>query len=232
MCCVCSIFDDRKVTPIDPQVTKDLQTTINAVRKDTSLIYSTEAWAGEEPHLDIAAEYVRSRGQTRYPNYYLRFTDIKRTDGSYLTPEEVFETRLRKTGRLKDGKIIELPERKELKNDDGTPNVDDQNKLLNKTNGTKVLDVATKNNNIEWMTSQPSLSGINAEAFVRRLEENIQRQHPITGIGQTHKTTKTTLSTEDNNKLLEAVPELKEAPFLHPNTLSTAAINAMLKLNI
>ena len=60
---------------------------------------------------------------------------------------------------------------------------------------------------------------------------NIQNQHPITGIGQ-EQYKKTTLSTEDNNKLLEAVPELKEAPFLHPNTLSTEAINTMLKLNI
>ena len=225
-------FDTETTIPIDPQATLDLQATLTAIQKDTSLIYSTEDWAGETPHLDIAAEYVRTKGRTRYPSYYLRFTDIKRTDGSYLTPEEVFETRLRKTGRLKDGKIIELPERKELKNDDGTANVEDQNKLLNKPNPTKTLDVAYKKDNIEWMIkTMPSVSGLNAEKFIRQLETNIQNQQFIGGVSIPHKK-KTTLSKEDNDKLLEAVPELKEAPFLNPNTLSTAAINAMLKLNI
>ena len=33
-------------------------------------------------------------------------------------------------------------------------------------------------------------------------------------------------------RLLEAVPELEEAPFLNPNTLSTAPIKEMLNLNI
>ena len=79
--------------------------------------------------------------------------------------------------------------------------------------------------------TKPSVSELNAEMFIRQLEINIQNQHSITGIAQTHRQ-KTTLSKEDNDKLLEAVPELKEAPFLNPNTLSTAAINAMLKLNI
>ena len=219
------IFDNRKVEPIDVQNTLDLQATLNALGSDPSLIYSSEEWAGEEPHLALAAEFIRTGGRSRYPSYYMRFNFIKDADGRYLTPEEIFETRLRKTGRMQDGKIIELPEVKEL------DNVDDQNKLLNKNNSTKTLEVASKGDNITWMTSQPSLSGINAEAFVRRLEENIQRQQSITGIGQTHRQ-KTTLSKEDNDKLLEAVPELKEAPFLNPNTLSTAAINAMLKLNI
>ena len=79
--------------------------------------------------------------------------------------------------------------------------------------------------------SSPTFSEVNAEAFIRQLEINIQNQHSITGIAQTHRQ-KTTLSAEDSNKLLEAVPELKEAPFLNPNTLSTAAINEMLNLNI
>ena len=224
-------FDKEEVQPIDVQATKDLQATLNAVSADPSLIYSSEDLAGETPHLDIAAEYRRTGGRTKYPSYYLRFNFIKDSDGSYLTPEELFDTRLEKTGRMKDGKIIKLPEREKLKNEDGTANVEDQNKLLNKTNGTKILDVALKNNNIEWMTSLPSFSSINAEAFIRKLELNIQNQQFITGIEQTHRT-KTTLSSEDNNKLFEAVPELKEAPFLNPNTLSTAAINEMLNLNI
>jgi hypothetical protein len=154
----------------------------------------------------------------------MRFNFIKNSDGAYLTPEEIFETRVNKVDK-KEAKVEEIPERKKL------DNVEDQNKLLNKNNATKTLEVASKNNNIEWMTSEPSISAINAEAFIRRLEMNIQNQHPITGIGQTHRQ-KTTLSAEDNNKLFEAVPELKEAPFLHPNTLSTEAINAMLKLKI
>ena len=154
----------------------------------------------------------------------MRFNFIKNADGAYLTPEEIFEARVNKVDSKK-AKVEEIPERKEL------DNVDDQNKLLNKNNSTKTLEVATKNNNVEWMTSQPSLSGINAEAFVRRLEQNIQNQQFINGISIPHKQ-KTTLSKEDSDKLLEAVPELKEAPFLNPNTLSTAAINAMLKLNI
>ena len=217
-------FDKEEILPIDTQATKDLQATLNALGKDPSLIYSTEEWAGEAPHLALAREYLRSNGQTRYPSYYMRFNFIKNADGAYLTPEEIFKARVAKVDKKEESKE-ELPERKEL------DNVEDQNKLLNKNNATKTLEVASKNNNIEWMTSQPSLSGINAEAFVRRLEQNIQNQHPITGIGQ-EQYKKTTMSTEDNNKLLEAVPELKEAPFLHPNTLSTAAINAMLKLNI
>jgi len=225
-------FDKEEILPIDTQATKDLNATIKALQADPSLIYSTEEWAGEKAHLDIAAEYVRSGGQTRYPSYYLRFQDIKRAGGAYLTPEEIFDTRLKKTGRLKDGKIVEIPERKELKNDDGTDNIEDQNKLLNKNNATKTLDVATKNNNIEWMIkTKPSVSELNAEMFIRQLETNIQKQQFIGGISIPHKQ-KTTLSKEDNDTLLEAVPELKDAPFAHPNTLSTAAINAMLKLNI
>ena len=225
-------FDQETQLYIDTQATLDLNATVNALQKDASLIYSTEAWAGEDPHLDVAAEYIRSGGQTRYPSYYLRFTDIKKKGGAYLTPEEVFETRLKKTGRLKDGKIVEIPERKELKHDDGTPDVTEQNKLLHKNNATKTLDVASKGNNIEWMIkTMPGHSALNAEMFIRQLETNIQKQHGVLGISIPHKK-KTTMSTEDSNTLLEAVPELREAPFSHPNTLSTAAINEMLNLNI
>ena len=219
------IFDNRKVAPIDTQNTLDLQSTLNALGKDPSLIYSTEEWAGEAPHLAIAREYIRTGGRSRYPSYYMRFNFIKNADGEYLTPEEIFETRVEKVD-VKEKSKQELPERKEL------DNVDDKNKLLNKTNGTKVLDVATKNNNIEWMIkTKPSVSELNAEMFIRQLETNIQRQQFIGGVSIPHKQ-KTTLSKEDNDKLLEAVPELKEAPFLNPNTLSPAAINEMLKLNI
>ena len=225
-------FDQETQLYIDTQATLDLNATVSALQKDASLIYSTEAWAGEDPHLDVAAEYVRSGGQTRYPSYYLRFSDIKKKGGAYLTPEEVFETRLKKTGRLKDGKIVEIPERKELKNEDGTPNVTEQNKLLHKPNATKTLDVAYKGNNIEWMIkTMPGHSALNAEMFIRQLETNIQKHHGLLGVSIPHKQ-KTTMSTEDSNTLLEAVPELKEAPFLNPNTLSTAAINEMLNLNI
>lgn len=218
-------FDKEEILPIDTQATKDLQATINAIGKDPSLIYSTEEWAGEAPHLAIAREYDRSGGRTRYPSYYMRFNFIKNADGEYLTPEEIFKARIAKVDQ-KEEKVEELPERKEL------DNVDDKNKLLNKNNATKTLDVATKNNNIEWMIkTKPSVSELNAEMFIRQLETNIQRQQFITGINIPHKQ-KTTLSKEDNDKLLEAVPELKEAPFLNPNTLSPAAINAMLKLNI
>ena len=225
-------FDQETQLYIDTQATLDLNATVSALQKDASLIYSTEAWAGEDPHLDVAAEYVRSGGQTRYPSYYLRFSDIKKKGGAYLTPEEIFETRLKKTGRLKDGKIVEIPERKELKHEDGTPDVTEQNKLLHKPNATKTLDVAYKGNNIDWMIkTMPGHSALNAEMFIRQLETNIQKQHGVLGISIPHKK-KTTMSTEDSNTLLEAVPELKEAPFLNPNTLSTAAINEMLNLNI
>ena len=218
------VFDDRKVEPINVQNTLDLQSTLNALGKDPSLIYSTEAWAGEEPHLAIAREYIRTGGRSQYPSYYMRFNFIKDADGSYLTPEEIFQTRVNKVDVTETKE--ELPERKEL------DNVDDQNKLLNKNNATKTLDVASKDNNIEWMIkTKPSVSELNAEMFIRQLETNIQNQQFIGGISIPHKQ-KTTLSAEDSNTLLEAVPELKEAPFLNPNTLSTAAINAMLKLNI
>ena len=217
-------FDNEQVLSIDTQATKDLQSTLNALGKDPSLIYSSEVWAGEAPHLAIAREYIRTNGRSKYPSYYMRFNFIKDADGAYLSPEEIFETRVNKVDVTETKE--ELPERKEL------DNVDDQNKLLNKNNATKTLDVASKNNNIEWMIkTKPSVSELNAEMFIRQLEINIQDQHPITGIAQTHRQ-KTTLSKEDSDKLLEAVPELKEAPFLNPNTLSTAAINAMLKLNI
>ena len=79
--------------------------------------------------------------------------------------------------------------------------------------------------------SLPSIMNVDGESFIRQLEQNIQRQHFIGGTDLPHKQ-KTTLSKEDSDKLLEAVPELKEAPFLNPNTLSTAAINEMLNLNI
>jgi len=218
-------FDKEEILPIDSQATKDLAATLNAVGADPSLIYSSEEWAGEAPHLAIAREYERSGGQTRYPSYYMRFNFIKNADGAYLTPEEIFKARIAKVDKKEESKE-QLPERKEL------DNIDDQNKLLNKNNATKTLDVASKNNNIEWMIkTKPSVSGLNAEMFIRQLETNIQRQQFIGGISLPHKQ-KTTLSTEDNNKLFEAVPELKEAPFLNPNTLSPAAINAMLKLNI
>ncbi len=217
-------FDVEQVLSIDTQATKDLQSTLNALGKDPSLIYSSEEWAGEAPHLAIAREYIRTNGRTAYPSYYMRFNFIKDADGAYLAPEEIFKTRVNKVDVTETKE--ELPERKEL------DNIDDQNKLLNKNNATKTLDVATKNNNIEWMIkTKPSVSELNAEMFIRQLEINIQDQHSITGIAQTHRQ-KTTLSAEDSNTLLEAVPELKEAPFLNPNTLSTAAINEMLKLNI
>ena len=77
----------------------------------------------------------------------------------------------------------------------------------------------------------PGNSALNAEMFIRQLETNIQKHHGLLGVSIPHKK-KTTMSTEDSNTLLEAVPELKEAPFLNPNTLSTAAINEMLNLNI
>ena len=218
-------FDKEEILPIDTQATKDLAATLDAIGKDPSLIYSSEEWAGEAPHLAIAREYDRTGGKTRYPSYYMRFNFIKNADGEYLTPEEIFKARIAKVDK-KEEKVEELPERKEL------DNVDDKNKLLNKTNGTKVLDVATKNNNIEWMVkTKPSVTGLNAEMFIRQLETNIQNQQFIGGVSIPHKQ-KTTLSKEDNDKLLEAVPELKEAPFLNPNTLSPAAINEMLKLNI
>ena len=218
-------FDKEEVLPIDTQATLDLQSTVNALGKDPSLIYSSEEWAGEAPHLDLAREYIRTKGESRYPAYYMRFNFIKKSDGAYMTPEEIFKARVAKVDKKEEDKT-ELPERKEL------DNVDDQNKLLNKSNGTKTLDVALKKDNIQWMLkSSPTFSEINAEAFIRQLEINIQDQQVITGIAQTHRQ-KTTLSKEDSDKLLEAVPELKEAPFLNPNTLSPAAINAMLKLNI
>ena len=217
-------FDTETALPINTQATLDLQSTLNAVSRDPSLIYSTEEWAGEAPHLAIAREYLRTKGRSAYPSYYLRFNFIKNADGAYLTPEEIFKARVAKVDKKEEDKT-ELPERTEL------DNVEDQNKLLNKNNATKTLDVATKNNNIEWMTSQPSLSDLNALQFIRRLEQNIQNQQFIGGVSIPHKQ-KTTLSKEDNDKLLEAVPELKEAPFLNPNTLSTAAINEMLNLNI
>ena len=217
-------FDKEIILPIDTQATKDLQSTLNALGKDPSLIYSTEEWAGEAPHLALAREYIRSGGRTRYPAYYMRFNFIKNADGAYLTPEEIFKARVAKVDKKEEDKT-ELPERQKL------DNIEDQNKLLNKTNGTKILDVAVRNNNIEWMTdSLPSIMNVDGESFIRQLEQNIQRQHFIGGLDLPHKQ-KTTLSTEDNNKLFEAVPELKEAPFLNPNTLSPAAIEAMLKLD-
>ena len=218
-------FDKEEILPINTQATKDLQATLDAIGKDPSLIYSSEEWAGEAPHLAIAREYDRTGGKTRYPSYYMRFNFIKNADGEYLTPEEIFKARIAKVDK-KEEKVEELPERKEL------DNVDDKNKLLNKNNATKTLDVATKNDNITWMiNTKPSVSGLNAEMFIRQLETNIQNQQFIGGVSIPHKQ-KTTLSKEDNDKLLEAVPELKEAPFLNPNTLSPAAINEMLKLNI
>ena len=218
-------FDKEEILPINTQATKDLAATLDAIGKDPSLIYSTEEWAGEAPHLAIAREYIRSGGQTRYPSYYMRFNFIKNADGAYLTPEEIFEARVEKVD-VKEKSKQQLPERKEIKN------VNDQNKLLNKNNATKTLDVATKDDNISWMiNTKPSVTGLNAEMFIRQLETNIQRQQFIGGVSIPHKQ-KTTLSKEDNDKLLEAVPELKEAPFLNPNTLSPAAINEMLKLNI
>tara|TARA_Y100000004_G_scaffold117793_1_gene132334 strand:- start:6701 stop:9079 length:2379 start_codon:yes stop_codon:yes gene_type:complete len=218
-------FDTETALPINTQATLDLQSTLNAIGKDPSLIYSTEEWAGEAPHLALAREYLRTKGQSAYPSYYLRFNFIKNADGAYLTPEEIFKARVAKVDKKEEDKT-ELPERTEL------DNVEDQNKLLNKNNATKTLDVATKKDNIEWMIkTMPSVSGLNAERFIRQLEINIQNQQFIGGVSIPHKQ-KTTLSKEDNDKLLEAVPELKEAPFLNPNTLSTAAINEMLKLNI
>ncbi len=218
-------FDKEEILPIDTQATKDLAATLDAIGKDPSLIYSSEEWAGEAPHLAIAREYIRSGGETRYPAYYMRFNFIKKGKGEYLTPEEIFEARVEKVD-VKEKTTTELPERKEL------DNIDDRNKLLNKNNATKTLDVASKDNNIEWMIkTKPSVSGLNAEMFIRQLEKNIQDQQFIGGVSIPHKQ-KTTLSKEDNDKLLEAVPELEKAPFLNPNTLSPAAINEMLKLNI
>ena len=219
------IFDTDTILPISVQATKDLQTTLNAISQDPALIYSSEEWAGEKPHLDKAREYIRTGGRSDYPSYYLRFNFIKNTDGAYLTPEEIFEARVEKVDGSPATKKLELPERKELKN-----NIGDQNKLLNKPNSTKTLQVMSKPGNQEWMTSTvPDTSAINAQAIIDRARQNIRNQHFMGGINVDYKK-QTTISEENNAKLLEAVPELKETPFLHFNNLSPAAAKALLNM--
>lgn len=219
------IFDTDTILPISVQATKDLQTTLNAISQDPALIYSSEEWAGEKPHLDKAREYIRTGGRSDYPSYYLRFNFIKNTDGAYLTPEEIFEARVEKVDGSPAAKKIELPERKELKN-----NIGDQNKLLNKPNSTKTLQVMSKPGNMEWMTSTvPDTSAINAQAIIDRARQNIRGQHFMGGINVDYKK-QTTISEENNAKLLEAVPELKDTPFLHFNNLSPAAAKALLNM--
>ena len=219
------IFDTDTILPISVQATKDLQTTLNAISKYPALIYSSEEWAGEKPHLDKAREYIRTGGRSDYPSYYLRFNFIKNSDGAYLTPEEIFEARVEKVDGSPATKKLELPERKELKN-----NIGDQNKLLNKPNSTKTLQVMSKPGNQEWMTSTvPDTSAINAQAIIDRARQNIRGQHFMGGINVDYKK-QTTISEENNAKLLEAVPELKETPFLHFNNLSPAAAKALLMM--
>ena len=219
------IFDTDTVLPISVQATKDLQATLKAVSQDPALIYSSEEWAGEKPHLDKAREYIRTGGRSDYPSYYLRFNFIKNSDGAYLTPEEIFEARVEKVDGSPAKKKLELPERKELKN-----NVGDQNKLLNKPNSTKTLQVMSKPGNEEWMTNTvPDTSAINAQAIIDRARQNIRGQHFMGGINVDYKK-QTTISEENNAKLLEAVPELKETPFLHFNNLSPAAAKALLMM--
>ena len=219
------IFDTDTILPISVQATKDLQTTLNAISKDPALIYSSEEWAGEKPHLDKAREYIRTGGRSDYPSYYLRFNFIKNSDGAYLTPEEIFEARVEKVDGSPATKKLELPERKELKN-----NIGDQNKLLNKPNSTKTLQVMSKPGNMEWMTSTvPDTSAINAQAIIDRARQNIRGQHFMGGINVDYKK-QTTISEENNAKLLEAVPELKDTPFLHFNNLSPAAAKALLNM--
>ena len=94
-------FDKEEIAPIDTQATKDLAATITALGKDPSLIYSSEEWAGEAPHLAIAREYLRTGGRTRYPAYYMRFNFIKNGDNAYLTPEEIFKARVAKVDKKK-----------------------------------------------------------------------------------------------------------------------------------
>ena len=221
-------FDQETQLYINTQATLDLQATTNSIAKDPTLIYSTEEWAGEKPHLDIAREYIRTKGRSRYPSYYLRFNFIKNADGAYLTPEEIFETRVNKVSKdkpQKDGVLRPLPERTELKD-----NIGDQNKLLNKSNPTKTLEVISKPENQEWMTNTvPDTSAINADSIIRKLRSNIQRQQVIGGVDVSYKQ-QTTISDEDNAQLLEAVPELKDTPFLHFNNLSPAAAKALLQM--
>lgn len=219
------IFDTDTILPISVQATKDLQTTLKAISQDPALIYSSEEWAGEKPHLDKAREYIRTGGRSDYPSYYLRFNFIKNSDGAYLTPEEIFEARVEKVDGSPAKKKLELPERKELKN-----NVGDQNKLLNKPNSTKTLQVMSKPGNEEWMTNTvPNTSAINAQAIIDRARQNIRNQHFMGGINVDYKK-QTTISEENNEKLLEAVPELKDTPFLHFNNLSPAAAKALLNM--
>lgn len=219
-------FDQELNLYVNTQATLDLQATSNSIAKDPTLIYSTEEWAGEKPHLDIAREYIRTGGRSRYPSYYLRFNFIKNADGAYLTPEEIFETRVNKVSKdkpTKDGVLRPLPERTELKD-----NIDDQNKLLNKSNPTKTLEVISNPENQEWMTNTvPDTSAINADSIIRKLRSNIQRQQVIGGVDVSYKQ-QTTISDGDNAQLLEAVPELKDTPFLHFNNLSPAAAKALL----
>ena len=108
-------FDKEEILPINTQATKDLQSTLNAIGKNPSLIYSSEEWAGEAPHLDIAREYLETKGKTAYPSYYLRFNFIKNSDGAYLTPEEIFRARVAKVDKKEEDKT-ELPERQKLDN--------------------------------------------------------------------------------------------------------------------
>ena len=73
----------------------------------------------------------------------MRFNFLKKAVVHILHQKKYLE-QVAKVDKKEEDKT-ELPERKEL------DNVDDQNKLLNKNNATKTLDVAAKNNNIEWM---------------------------------------------------------------------------------
>ena len=88
----------------------------------------------------------------------------------------------------------------------------------------------SKPGNMEWMTSAvPDTSAINTQAIIDRARQNIRNQHFMGGINVDYKK-QTTISEENNAKLLEAVPELKDTPFLHFNNLSPAAAKALLNM--
>ena len=133
-------WDNRQASTYDPSPTRQINTVALAIAKDRNVIYSSQPWEGEEPHLAEAAEYMaksRKGRRVAQPEFYRQ---LARRIGA--NTERLIADRLIATGAAKENEI-EIPEEKNL-------SVDHQ-KLLLKPSGSKTYRVTQENEDLVWM---------------------------------------------------------------------------------
>ena len=127
----------RKLEPIDENFISNVSRAQIALAKDPNLLNSSNPWKGEEVHLKMAAEYLKSGGKSPKPYYYWKFTG-----GVNMAPELLLRHRLRSVGAMKENEY-QLPEEVHL-------TVKEQRSIKNGS-PSSVYKLTQKKKDINWM---------------------------------------------------------------------------------